>query len=742
VRTPLHTETDAPRSSGPFGRAATRARCGAARRALAALTVLTLFSGVACGGKAPPKAPPTLAPWDTTQSWILQLEDQRVLRAPSPPPAAQAAAAPKTRKAQAPAFMPPPPDLFRFAADRDPRVRRRAALAMGRIGLRDGVPTLTALLADQEPEVRQMAAFALGLIGSRDAIEALRAALKDPAPIVDGRAAEALGLIGDEGSAAAIAAMVSAKLRASGVASLNPDDETYPQSPEVEAFRLGVYALTRLKAWPSLSLAVLDNAGRPLVRWWPVAYAVQRSGNPGSVPALMAFLQGEGRIGQAFAAKGLGALKEASAVDLLAARADAWRAEPRIAVASIRALGQIGGVRAAPVLRKLLLTRELQPNVRLEVITALGGTGDLASVDALMDLLVDRWPPIRAAAQRALHGIDPNAFTMALSGLEPDQEWSVRAALAPLLARLDPGVASPRLLGMLRDPDKRVRPAVLGALASAKVPNLDGILMQALKDDDVITRAAAAAAIGEAKLPGAEGALVEAYRAAARDAGYQARAAALTALSAYGAARAVPVLKEALSDKDWAVRVQAATLLRRLDPALDTAPLMRPAPGRAPAAYADSTLVEPTVSPHVFIDTDKGTIEIELLVIDAPLTARNFLDLAKQGFFTGLAVHRVVPDFVVQDGDNRGDGTGGPGYTIRDEINQVPYLRGTVGMALEWADTGGSQFFITLSPQPHLDARYTAFGRVVSGLEVADQMQKGDVIRQVRVWDGHDLVVR
>ena len=92
-------------------------------------------------------------------------------------------------------------------------------------------------------------------------------------------------------------------------------------------------------------------------------------------------------------------------------------------------------------------------------------------------------------------------------------------------------------------------------------------------------------------------------------------------------------------------------------------------------------------------------------MLDAPLTVENFVALARKGFFNGLSVHRVVPDFVVQDGDPRGDGEGGPGYTIRDELNQRPYLRGTVGMALDWADTGGSQFFITHSPQPHLDAQ-------------------------------------
>ena len=110
--------------------------------------------------------------------------------------------------------------------------------------------------------------------------------------------------------------------------------------------------------------------------------------------------------------------------------------------------------------------------------------------------------------------------------------------------------------------------------------------------------------------------------------------------------------------------------------------------------------------------------------------------LARRGFYDGNAIHRVVSDFVVQAGDPRGDGEGGPGYSIRDELNERPYLRGTVGMALDWKDTGGSQFFITHSPQPHLDARYTVFGAVVGGEDVVEQLVPWDVIRRVRIWDG------
>ena len=96
----------------------------------------------------------------------------------------------------------------------------------------------------------------------------------------------------------------------------------------------------------------------------------------------------------------------------------------------------------------------------------------------------------------------------------------------------------------------------------------------------------------------------------------------------------------------------------------------------------------------------------------------------------------MVPDFVAQAGDPRGDGEGGPGFTMRDELNQRPYLRGTVGLALDWADTGGSQFFITHTPQPHLDARYPAFGQVIGGMDVVDRLEPWDSIQRIRIWDG------
>ncbi|MFL5563824.1 MAG: peptidylprolyl isomerase, partial [Gemmatimonadaceae bacterium] len=131
------------------------------------------------------------------------------------------------------------------------------------------------------------------------------------------------------------------------------------------------------------------------------------------------------------------------------------------------------------------------------------------------------------------------------------------------------------------------------------------------------------------------------------------------------------------------------------------------------------------------INTGRGPLRLELFGADAPITVWNFLSLARSGYYRNTRFHRVVPNFVAQDGDPRDDGNGGPGYAIRDEMNRHRYERGAVGMALSGPDTGGSQYFITHSPQPHLDGHYTVFGRVIGGYEVLDKLVQGDLISGV-----------
>ena len=135
------------------------------------------------------------------------------------------------------------------------------------------------------------------------------------------------------------------------------------------------------------------------------------------------------------------------------------------------------------------------------------------------------------------------------------------------------------------------------------------------------------------------------------------------------------------------------------------------------------------------IALDKGgEIHLELFPEDAPKTVENFVTLTKKGFYNGLAFHRVVPDFVVQGGDPKGNGTGGPGYTIKAEFNKQKHVRGSLAMARsQHPDSAGSQFYITYRPQPHLDDNYTVFGRVVAGMEHVDRIKQGDRMKTVTI---------
>ncbi|MCA9920077.1 MAG: peptidylprolyl isomerase, partial [Anaerolineales bacterium] len=121
----------------------------------------------------------------------------------------------------------------------------------------------------------------------------------------------------------------------------------------------------------------------------------------------------------------------------------------------------------------------------------------------------------------------------------------------------------------------------------------------------------------------------------------------------------------------------------------------------------------------VSMETNKGTIEIELFADAAPVTVNNFVFLAREGFYDGVSFHRVIPNFVIQGGDPTGTGRGGPGYRFKDEFAGNPHKHGTgyLSMANAGPATNGSQFFITHSPQPHLDGRHTVFGKVTSGMD-------------------------
>ena len=144
----------------------------------------------------------------------------------------------------------------------------------------------------------------------------------------------------------------------------------------------------------------------------------------------------------------------------------------------------------------------------------------------------------------------------------------------------------------------------------------------------------------------------------------------------------------------------------------------------------------PGAGPIIVLETVKGTIEFETYPEEAPKTVERIVELVKKGFYDGLTFHRIEPGFVIQGGDPKGDGTGGPGYKIKAEFNKNQHVRGAVAMARSNdPDSAGSQFYIVLAPAHFLDGKYTVFGKVLKGMDVVNKIQKGDVLKRAYLKD-------
>lgn len=627
--------------------------------------------------------------------------------------------------------------LTRLIRDADRGVRARAAVTAGRLGDRTAVPALIELMNDSEVDVRQMAAFALGLIGDRAAGDRLAAALKDPEAAVRGRAAEALGRLGDPARAMDVAAMLQAALpKGAPLVTVRGDDPGNPNDPWLE-LRLGLFALARLKDAAAAQAALLAG-GRPRFDWWAATWAAMRLQLPSLRPVLLAASSSNDPLSRALAARGLGALKDVASLELLS-RLVSDR-EPDVAVQALRALAAIGDARGSGAVAGALNSPNLTlKREALEALARLPGEPSLRA--RVVPYLGSEQPWIRGAALKALARIDHGDFALVLSGMDPDPDWSVRAALASALGDVGDETSVSLLFSMLKDDDVRVLPSVLEALRKARGSDAVPTLRQHLGHPDPGVRAAAAEGLLASKATELAEPLASAYRQSLPDADIEARLAIVAALGGQQDAAARGALQDAAQhDPVRAVRLRAALALRGLGaepPAIGPEAGARiPLDDRAAMLPWEPAPERRVFTPRAILHTAKGRIEIHLNPIDAPLTTASFVALARRGFYDGLTFHRVVPGFVVQGGCPRGDGYGGPGYVLRDELSHLPFGRGSVGLALSGADTGGSQFFVSLQPAPHLDGAFSVFGRVANGMDVVDRIRPGDVIERVEIWDG------
>jgi cyclophilin family peptidyl-prolyl cis-trans isomerase/HEAT repeat protein len=669
-------------------------------------------------------------------------------------------------------------DLARLMFEKDARVRRRIALAAGRIGDERAATSLLALLqSDPNLVVRANAAFALGEMETTAGIEPLVAALgrAGQSSEIRARAIEALGKI-----AAALPPTDETRLRAIGEAILGAlASEGSPEGPkrDREVVLMGLTAA--LRAHPA-------NAGAAVARFLSDTDARVRADAANTLARLRSkdgsdqlralLLTDVNGVVRANAARALGAAEDHAALDALINRS-AGDEDERVRVSAIRSLGALGDGRAtAPLVERAAIlfasyrtakaggvTHPQEVNDLLEIATALSrilaNTWDAQAIKWLRefrDAEERKSPEIEVALARIAPALyvrekpfDKIADASVRAGLFKD--WKEVSSLAQGLgeiSRIKPETAGNSMIGLQADTQMMLRallddaalpplaaPDVLRAFAAFKSNDASEVLRKQLKSADVIMRATAAELLGE--LPPEEAsarALAESLPVAMRDQLNDATLAILDALAKQKSPAANDAIKTALEFEDHLVRRRAVALLKAAS-AGDFSSRIGTVKTRNTVADYQRAMARAGKRVRATVTIDKGSFIIELLPEEAPLTVDSFVQLAQRGYFNGIMFHRVVPNFVIQGGDPRGDGNGGPGYQIRCEINETRYDTGAVGMALSGKDTGGSQWFVTHSPQPHLDGGYTVFGRILSGMDVVDRVARGDIIRRLSVTE-------
>ena len=616
----------------------------------------------------------------------------------------------------------------------DSFVRSTAALAIGRIGDLQGTDLLVRAMSDPDTTVRYAAVFGLGLLRDTAAVAPILDRLRSEPVLNVASAVEAMTTLAKIGGPQ-VGEIFRSILDGRAALDLDALDQLKRQIV-FESWRLGRYAPVssilpfmadtssdmRWRATYALSQLHVVAASRRFAEALrdPLSYT--------RIAAIRAFTP-------AFAdSAGLGRAAAARLIEPLLVDDDAG-----VRIAALRGLAALGDTSLADQVRDRL--GDQQPGVRIVAATALGALRGTAAASALSALLTKgSFFALDQAALLALAHADTAVARPFIVTWSRSNDWTARMAAAEAMSAY---AGRPSLVD---DADSRVVAAALTSWAAADSGQGGALLAAArqfLRSRDAAVRAVAAGIVGRAHDVADIDPLADAYARAGRDSFPDAAIGALEALrgiAASGDAAHGEVSRRFLArvsrPADYVIRAWAEAswpeAAARWGPAY---PLVT---GRTLQDYREIVrryLVGPDSlrRPHVTIETEqRGNLEIALMGPEAPLTVAHFLSLVDQHAFDGMRWHRVVPDFVIQAGDPRGDGWGSVGGTIRDEINPVRYLQPVLGMALSGPDTGSSQWFINLSPQPHLDGTYTVFGTLVGNYRAITRITQGDRIRTVR----------
>lgn len=672
----------------------------------------------------------------------------------------------------------PEDSLLALIAADDAHVRLRAIRSAGLIGRRNVTPALITALQDRSATVAAQAAFSLGLLGDARAVEPLEDLLSGRGDALRLAAIRGLALVPHRGEALLretahsdpqIAAAAWDALR--DVA--DPRAEVHADSAAVAAAVIAGLARSESDVrWRALRCAERVAGPELLGR---LANHLTAAGAQERVHAFRAVARCPGTDALEAVLHGIERLPDTPE-----------HPPRRTAIAAARALARLGHHaftpgNSFPAERRDLLTGFLidatgspEPHlarVALDAMAAIAGHFALPPEAAGQESLLPVWRIRLARAAYSLVAAEGPARQAAALGawaalrgrgalpeletrLAAETGTTVKGAVLRALPPLGPDML-PVLEMHLADNAPTVRVAALDALADHATrhpdlaPAVRDLLTRSAADADFTVAATACSHLRDHPDRLSLMALVEAWDTTFVAGRTEVRRAVLGTLEDYGQDTGKLRRPGAPADQEDSLLIACGDLLRE---AFDAHDLRLRLEARA-AAVATGLLPDrliptegslratlpairrserqppvrlPFPAGKVRCTTGRGSFVIELDGQNAPNTCAMFLDLAAHGLYDDLDFHRVVPDFVAQGGDPRGDGWGGPGYTIRSEWSRLRFVRGAVGIAHDGKDSGGSQFFITLSEQPHLNARYTLFGHISEGMEVVDALEQGD----------------
>jgi cyclophilin family peptidyl-prolyl cis-trans isomerase/HEAT repeat protein len=643
-----------------------------------------------------------------------------------------------------------------LTAERDARVRERAALALGRFPYPrfgdDVTAALVRALEDPELEVRLAVAFALGMRGDPSSAGTLLAYRNDPEARLRARVVEAASRLPGPAEHAQLVlslrdADLSVRMEAAVGTARWPRDER--GASEVDRALLDALSPYRITKEPAAKSAVEAE----LV--WRILWALGRRKSELGRGPFLEYARSEIVLERLFALRGLAQLApdepSVRAVVTALVGPSATR-DWRIAYEACVALRSFGDAEEGRLDAKTsaLLTGEeplaaleaaaehASPHVRAGAVEALTGFGDGRRVLALLQRgRLDLSVGVRAATLRArVRGSTPDDALAALERGAKEDDPVLRAAAAEAAAELRDERASGVLIELARDPSLLVATRAVEALGKHPNEAVRAALHGTLAHPDNGMRLGAALALKEMPDPSDVPALAQAVTDSSGEGAAEVAFTALQALGAIGTGDARAAVEAAQADPRPHVRAVAKQLVRETFGGTPSADEPAFEPGRGvPVAGKDYPLWR--FNPLVELTTARGTLSFELFPAEAPIHVFNFLQLVERGAYDGLTFHRVVPNFVVQGGDHRGDGNGAipwDGEALRAEFTPRKSTRGSLGMPRnEDPDSGGSQFFVTHLPTPHLDGRYTFFGELRTGGEVLDRLEVGDRILSARL---------